>query len=288
MNNRIKLPGRWQRWVFFGGLWLGLVLLFVPAFLVASRREEGTPPSIVLMLFVFALLLVVMVLLFLRKRLLGALTLNGEAVRLINVGRVGEATTKLSQAIAAVRLNPTYKVLFIYNLQVVRFRQGALEESVSIMEGMIADGWFDVKALVPSYPVAVSTVILGRMLLGDLDAGARWLRIAGERVPEKLRGVLIPGIVVQQLRSGKAEEALETIDGRWSEVELTSSLHGMKVLRILRAFAMQSMELPDHDVEQNLACVRPFGKGEFDHLALAWPELRTFLETHDLLSGGRH
>jgi hypothetical protein len=123
-------------------------------------------------------------------------------------------------------------------------------------------------------------------LLGDLGAARRWLGTAHQRGGEG--GGPAYSLVAEALllcREGHFAAAAKAVDARWREAE-RSSVWETKVLRVLKAFALDGVDPVVHEVAiyEALAGLRPVQRGQLDLLAGNWPKLADFMAERGLIS----
>jgi hypothetical protein len=130
-------------------------------------------------------------------------------------------------------------------------------------------------------------------LLGDIDAAEKGMARLGLR-RHLTPNSAFPGMstitrAVIDCRSGRAGDAARVLDENWAMCE--SSLTGdvVRVARVVRAFAIASADSRDAGkADLQLVNARPAYRGEYDFLGKAWPEMQTFLLTHDLATSSVH
>jgi len=111
-------------------------------------------------------------------------------------------------------------------------------------------------------------------LLGELEPARHAVAEAGMR-SVRAHGSYAAGKAfaeaVLACRDGRAAVAAKMFDEHWSEYESSATADVTRPLRIVRAFASQTAP--------SITAAYP---GEFAFLAVAWPEMAVFLETHSL------
>ena len=84
-------------------------------------------------------------------------------------------------------------------------------------------------------------------------------------------------------REGEFAQAAEHAGMRWSEAEALLPATSMRLLRVLRAFALVNAGLGEtatREASDLLIGARPSRLGEFDYIAQNWPAFRAFLVEH--------
>ena len=165
------------------------------------------------------------------------------------------------------------------NLGICMLRAGELERALELFATVQQKGALRGK-LRCLWPSLLATC---HALLGDVPAGRQWLeecwRLQGEERDELL---LLPEILLL-CREGDFRAVEETLRRRWREAEAAGAAT-MKQLRLLWAFALERLGPAASEAARSeaLAAVEPFRPGDFDALAVRWPELRAFLEARGL------
>jgi hypothetical protein len=125
---------------------------------------------------------------------------------------------------------------------------------------------------------------------GDLAKAERWLdearaRESSEHGPLETAGRTAIVEATLRCRQGRFDDALAALERDWVGIEHYSPLPALWDAWLLRAFALASTRGPRDSgaVEPWLRLVRGTARpGAFDWMTARWPELATFIATHDL------
>lgn len=156
-----------------------------------------------------------------------------------------------------------------HGLVIVLMRQGELEQALAVLtSGREHD------AAMPPSAVTATDFASCYALLGALDSAQSWLTKTTEYAGAQTLPALVafPSAVLS-CRRGQAGEAARLLDERWQDYEAVLNAQSLRILRVVRALAAGSQITDD---------MRPAYPGEYAFLGKAWPEMATFLATHEL------
>jgi hypothetical protein len=271
-------------------LWLLLVLLFVSVYQLypePSSRHGGPPPpdstgTVLAEIagLVFACLVAWVAWLAVATRRFNAR--HVPAVTRLNEGDLAGAEAEL-QALAARRFYPKgLRAMALYNAAVARMRSGDLDGALALLERAHHGSFAVVRT--HARELAMCTTASCYALRGDLDAAERIVVGGRPKVGATFADHLLLPEAILALRRGRPEEAAKRLESSWVRAEGTLQARSMRGLRLLRAFAVAQLDARTHATTLGMLLdgLRPVRRGEFDYMAVAWPELRAFLETHDL------
>jgi hypothetical protein len=127
---------------------------------------------------------------------------------------------------------------------------------------------------------AAQWMALCHALLGDLEAASQWIAEARRTPREKVYGLRVDEIAeaIALLRRGDAAGAERLLSERWSEIERSTDAVLFRGVRLVRALAAERAGAGG--TEALLGGARPFRRGEYLWLAVAWPEMAEFLEAN--------
>jgi tetratricopeptide (TPR) repeat protein len=173
-----------------------------------------------------------------------------------------------------------------HNLAWTLMRQGELQHAIDVATDNIASY---PKALGVAGLAATSAVDLALChgLLGQLDAAEHWMTESKQRTNERSM-LCVPAMTafaraVLDCRAGRSAEAARLLDENWLAYEAVLKGSELRPLRVVRAFAIAASDPRNAGVAETVvASARPCYPGEYDFLAAAWPEMETFLTTHQL------
>ena len=104
---------------------------------------------------------------------------------------------------------------------------------------------------------------------------------AARAEPHALGGAVAPGGGDGLARSGQHEDAARALDRDWKRLEEALAVSSMRRAWLLRAY-LASGDGARGSVEPWLTLARGGRKGELAWLGAEWPELRAFIDAHDL------
>jgi tetratricopeptide (TPR) repeat protein len=200
-------------------------------------------------------------------------------------GQLERAATVFRE-VAAKYSSSVHRSLARYNLGCVLLRQGnlrgAVDEAIAVEKGA---------GLLWSSELRLwAAILLAELyaLIGQSDAAARWLADARRRLKRAnnrtyAAALLRSAEAVLECRRGQFAEALRGFERDWRQLEGSLSVKWMSTAWLMRAFAAAQLDGPrEAGAAPFLALLRSQPAGAWDHLAVEWPELRTFLIAHSL------
>lgn len=225
-----------------------------------------------------------------RRRMFALLRENDDGVALIAANEYERAAALYERLCHDARRTPALHSLFLFNRCVVDLETGHLDVAVAGLRAVVEAGWIREKgSLAVYYAGVLGTLALGEALLGQLAAAEAWQKRAHSACSPAKVGTLLLVDVVIAARRGQFEVVLERIADDWRRAEnLLSSKH-LRRIRLFEAFALAQSRGCEYrqpsredELRRALGRVREVPPGSYDHLAPHWPELREFLELHDL------
>jgi hypothetical protein len=181
---------------------------------------------------------------------------------------------------------PRVSAISRHNLAWTVMRQGELQHAVEILNDNERHLAKHLKAI-GLFATSAADRALNLALLGNLTTAEKWLTEAEAR-RKAVSNSTVPAVIalvraVIACRSGKHEEAVAVLDERWAEYEGTLTGETLRLLRVVRAFAVAAPDPRNAGLaETALAAVRPAYPSEYRFLGKAWPEMATFLASHGL------
>lgn len=204
---------------------------------------------------------------------------QAEAARgmeLLGQGRPDDAASVFESLMQRFRWRVPLASLARTNLAIVNMRRGRLEEAMQGLQAAV--DWMRFEQAIALYNLAICHGIRGdiaaaRACLADLRKRSRGAETAVVGVAE----------AVVACRSGDAAQLVRDLAQHWDAIEATGVELVTRPLRVLRAFAMDTVgNGRSEDVAAVLAPIAGAPVGEFAWLARDWPEMRRFLERHGL------
>jgi hypothetical protein len=213
---------------------------------------------------------------------------NDEAQALLAAGEVARASAMFETLCRSSRGMPGLHSLFVYNRGVAYLRAGEPQRARALFLAVLRGGWFARGGVFSGYrPLLFAALASAAAIEGDVDDAIRWQRAAHDSVFEAKRGILLVVDAMIAARGERWAEVVRAVDEGWTRAENLLTASHLRILRLLRAFALERDprasyrgESPDAEIRAGLAAARPFQSGEFDHLVARWPDFRQFLVRH--------
>jgi len=206
-----------------------------------------------------------------------------EASQALMAGEVDAPARVYDSVMSGVKGRPGLHSVAVLNRACCFQRSGEHERAARLLAHVHESGWLESEATLSGHAASVAASCEG--LRGALETARDWLAIAKQKVAPSKAGLLVFPELILAARTEDYAGAMNIADTRWSEAETVGGAAGMRSLRVIAAFARsKSGRLSESEIETQLAAVRPFRPGELDYLAVSWPELRTFMQKHDLLT----
>jgi hypothetical protein len=181
---------------------------------------------------------------------------------------------------------PRASALARHNLGWTLMRQGELQHAIDVLIDNEQRNSGALRAIGMS-PTSAVDLALDHALLGDLPAAEKWLAEAAQRSqqlkPPSFAAMQAFTRAVIDCRAERCAEAARMLDERWPEYEAALTGETLRPLRIVRAFAISAAGPRNAGVAETvIAAARPAYPTEYDFLGKAWPEMASFLASHDL------
>ncbi len=281
-------------------LWVALIIMMIVIYQVvapaAGHVTAPLPPCAEashlgssLATWGMSLLLIFIFIFFIRMQLRGGSKFNLlQEPGLVSLaeGQLERATAVFREVMVKYQRQSSYAAVARYNLATTLLRQGnlsgAVEEAARVEKGAGLLWASDIRVL--------AGILLAELyaLRGQLDAAEKWLADARRR---QLRSQsrtqpaaqLRLAETILQCRQGHFEDAVRLLDRDWRQLESTLTVAWMRNVWLMRAFAAAQLGGPrDAGAVPYLSILRTQPAGAYDHLAVEWPELRTFLVANSL------
>lgn len=175
---------------------------------------------------------------------------------------------------------PRIAALARHNLAWTQLRQGKLEAAIATIETNETKHGSALEAIGLSATSAADRALAHALLDQSTEAEA-WLdraepRLLAATMPTS--GAIALARSVWHCRAGRVDVAAKLLDDGWTEIESTTAGDVLRPLRVVRAFAKAAAGPRAPALETP----RPAYPGEFTFLGTSWPEMATFLATHEL------
>jgi len=166
-------------------------------------------------------------------------------------------------------------------------RQCELKQAIEVLTDNEEENTGALKA-VALFPTSAVDLALCHALLGDLVAAEKCIADAEVRASElsnpSFKAAKAFARAVVDCRAGRHVEAARMLEEGWPEFESMLTGDNLRPVRVVRAFAIAANPRNVGLAETVLGTSRSNYPGEFDFLGAAWPEMSTFLATHNLSS----
>lgn len=197
-----------------------------------------------------------------------------------------ELAHKAFEPWSAFKRSPRIAASARHSLAWTMMRSGKLEEAKTLFLG--SDETFPkAQIALGLFPIAAADTALVYALIGDLDTAESWFAEAEARRSythlAAFPAVLVFTRAVIDARKGNLVAAARHLDDHWTQSENVSMGADLRLMRVIRAFARSTAGGPRDAgrAEADLAALRPLAyEREFLMLAVAWPEMATFLASH--------
>jgi len=166
-------------------------------------------------------------------------------------------------------------------------RQGKLDKAIETLGANDARSWRDLRTAGLAVTSATYLAIC-YALEGDLDAAETWLAAADKRAKHARAQVTDEAMkafarAIIDVRRDRGAEAAAALDDHWTEWEGVLPGDKLRPLRVLKAFALAGGGPRDAGIADSaLEHARPAYPGEYEMLSSAWPEMASFLATHEM------
>jgi hypothetical protein len=278
-------------------LWVFLVLMFVSIYQLLSgpTHHAGPPPpeppsspwTSAMSGLVPAIVLAGLVLFWLRRQFRGGAKLNGrlEPGHLaLADGDLGRAAEVYSAVAHDYRKQTSYTAVAKLSLVTTLMRQGELERAIAVaVEVERAPGLLFGSEL--RLNAAIDLALL-HALAGRLEVAERWSDDARRRLGYSHNRTFVAALLrVTELlvlaRQGRCDDAARLFDRDARRLDESLTVAWMRVAWLVRAFAAAG-DGARGSVEPWVTLARSGRRGELRWLGVAWPELRAFVDAHEL------
>jgi hypothetical protein len=226
-----------------------------------------------------------------RRRIYRFLRDNDDGVALLGAGELEEAAGVFDRLCAGARLMPHVHSLFVYNRGVVHLERGELDRAVGLLSAVVHAGWIAPRgALAVYYPNVLARLAMAEALRGHEDLADSWRIRAHAVISVPKRGMLLLVDAIVEARHERHARVIELVDDGWMRAENLLNAKQLRAIRLIEAYCLERAGGTDYraearsaDLHRALDAARRGRAGEFDFLAVAWPELRQFMARHGLL-----
>jgi len=203
---------------------------------------------------------------------------NNDALSMIYAGHLDEAAEMLDGLLKRCTAKVPVRAAALFNRGYVYLLKGEHELALTMFDdAQLVGGKTAMQEDISVYCLSFSALALA--LLNRTSAANDRLDSIKEVLPFRT-GRHLPARVAILLRCGDFAGAEQKLEDDWRLGEAVLLSTDMKMLRILRAFALSRLEsTPERRAALTdlIAGLYPYEPGEFDYLAVEWPELKTFM-----------
>lgn len=214
------------------------------------------------------------------RRRRGALKLvreNDEAVAQLYGAEFEQAARRLDSLAVRARGLGFYHAQVVFNRGVAFIRQGKPEHALALFDAVARSGWFERFRVLGFDVLLASGQSIASAILGDVAGAEGHLARALSRVSPPLRAKVLMAETLVGLRQGDDQAVAARIEAEWSAAEAVLPVSNLRLLRALQAWAMARSGADEAAMTRALERARPTRHGEYDHVAVQWPELMAFL-----------
>jgi len=224
-----------------------------------------------------------------RRRIVRLLCDHDEGLALLAAGDLERAGALFEDLCQRARSMPPLHSLFLHHRGLVELLSGRHDRAKGMFLAVLTAGWLSTwtSTLANHHVRTLAALAMCEVLRGDLEAAIEWREQASSRTTPARRGSLLLVDALIAARRDSLERLVAVIDAGWERAENLLTASQLRVLRLLKAFALERTNRgryrgssSDAEIREALNGTRPFRAGEFDYLTPRWPELRDFLERH--------
>ena len=173
---------------------------------------------------------------------------------------------------------------FVYNRAVIYLYAGNPDRALALNMAVFKSRWFEEQryGMFHYLPEILENTARCYAIKGALEKAEEYQLIAHDVTePEREARLVLLDLVIA-IRRGRYDVAIKDADARREEIEKLMSPADVKSVRVLRAFALklQKPDLSEAEMTEALEGTKFFTEGQFDYLAVSWPEFREFLAAH--------
>ena len=225
-----------------------------------------------------------------RRRMYRFLRDNDDGVALLVAGELQGAGELFDRLCVRARRMPALHSLFVYNRGVTYLERGDPDRAVGLLSAVVHAGWIGPRgALSVYYPNLLGRLAMAEALRGRLEEASAWRARSHAATSSAKQGSLLLVDAVVEARHEAFSSLAELVEDGWSRAENLLTTRQLRAVRVLQAFALEHSAAPEYrahsreaDFRRALESARDAGRGEFDFLAVKWPQLRQFLDRHSL------
>lgn len=204
---------------------------------------------------------------------------NDEAVAGLYGSNVDDAARRLDSLAVKARGLGFYHAQVVFNRGVAFIRQGRPEHALALFDAVARSGWFERFRVLGFDVLLASGQSIASAIIDDVPAAEGYLARALSRVSPSVRAKLLMAETLVGLRQGDDRAVAARIEAEWPAAEAVLPVSHLRLLRALQSWAMVRAGADGEAVAKVIERARPSRHGEYDHIAVQWPELKGFLAT---------
>ena len=206
------------------------------------------------------------------------------AVALFDAGLTDDAIVVYERELDRARAAPPMHSAVLVHLSRALARKGRVEEALSMLYAVHDEGWLYSDG--EHYGLAASIASV-HASLGELEDATRWHKVARGRVQGTRSHPMAVLEAVLDARRERYAELADYLEAEWPELslELADKAYPLKILRLLRAFALDRARSADGRPPPELGALVAAAraeKGELVQHRAHWKAFDTFLASHDV------
>lgn len=191
---------------------------------------------------------------------------------------------------ARARGTPAHHSVFVFYRAIVHLERGEIERAIALLHAVVHAGWMDGDPLAD----VLGQLAFAEALRGRVDVARAWRARAHAVISDAKRGALRLADVAIQTRVGEHGGSPAIVEQGEHEAAVLAPPR-LDVLCLLHAFTLERAargsehrgRARDEALARVLAVARTASPGAYDFLAIAWPDLRQFLDRHGFVRAGR-
>jgi hypothetical protein len=272
----------------FGAVCVSLVLagaLFLGIWLLARVWTAGTYQPGVAELIICVIVGATVVVLWRERRTQAFMREGFDIAAQLEAGELAAAEQRLEAMCRTLSRSSPYHPLIVFNRGIAFLRAGRPDRAIALFAAVLESGRFEnpKTSFHAFYPALLSAIAIACAIKGDVAEAERWQGLAHDQAGSARAGALVLMETYIGLRCGRYAVVVKDAEANWAKAEACLLGTQMQALRVLCAFGLANINqesVHDERIRQFLAGARPCRPGQFDYLAIHWPEFRAFLVEH--------
>ncbi len=205
----------------------------------------------------------------------------------LEAGEFEAAGAELERICEAAAGEADYHAQFTYLRAIAFMRAGKPDAALPLFMAVLQSGWFRRRGLRALYPQLLGNIASAYALRGTQESAEYWEGLAHDATPLDRSAELLPMHALIGIRRGRFEAVLIDAEREWAAAEQVFALPEMNALRVLCAYAAGMAPAKsgrNAAMDAHLRAIATFRPGDFDYLAVNWPQFQAFLAQHGFSS----